>query len=121
MKRNVLPLVVAMSLVLPAGPAVAQGWQWLQNSPLEYFNDKDWDLMRGTTNELLDSQPDGSARMWDNPDTGNKGQVTVLSSGEHDGMKCRRTRFHLEAKNGLTSSGLYRMCKMPDGTWKFAP
>ena len=102
------------------GAAHAQGFAWLQNSPARYFNDQDWQLMRSALTDVLDNGEAGAATSWKNPDTGNSGSMEALDRSEHQGHPCRRARISNTGR-GLTSSGVFRLCKGPDGQWKFAP
>lgn len=69
---------------------------------------------------MLNNGSDGETAKWANDAPGAEGSIQVLNTYEEDGRTCRRIKFHNSARN-TTGSGLYRVCRIEDGTWKLAP
>jgi surface antigen len=115
-------VVVAATLaaVLVSTSAFAQGFRWLDTSPVAHFNDEDWDMLRSTARPLLDNGADGSEDSWKNPDSGSYGSIKVLNTFQKDGLRCRRTYFSNSA-GGFHGTGIFNLCKVADGSWKIAP
>lgn len=68
--------------------------------------------------KTLEHQPSGQASQWRNPDSGNRYQVTPISTYQTDsGQYCRE--FVTEVTVGGKVEQAYgTACRMPDGTWK---
>ena len=111
-----------MNRNLNLSPANSAPWSWMENAPVSYFNEKDWEILRATGRDILDNGENGTSRSWINPDTDNSGTITVINKGQIKGQVCRRVRFenNVSAKD-LTGSGSYLLCKLEDGTWQIAP
>lgn len=112
-----LTLIVALT-VMTANAAMAQNTMFLRKSPIAHLNDADRTLLRETIDKLLAS-PDGTVLDWNNPDTGSGGRVKVLDTEDVEGMTCRNIRARNQAK-GRQADGIYRLCKEPEGNWRFA-
>jgi surface antigen len=121
MRKSVVAIFGACASLawLPAS-VDAQGYQWLDQSPISFFDDEDWELLRSTSREALEEGEVGETDGWHNEKTGASGTITVLETSEHEGMQCRRAKFFNSA-GGVTGTGVFRMCKTADGTWKIAP
>ncbi len=116
-----VPLLLPLLVAAPAATAQGGGqYGWLRGSPIIKFTDKDWELLRSNARTALDDEPDGTTTSWGNPDTGHSGSITVISSFEKDGRRCRKARFSNEAGN-LSGTETHDLCKVADGTWKIAP
>ena len=76
--------------------------------------------MRGTMREVLDNGEDGAQDSWKNPDSGASGTIKVFNTFEQNGLRCRRASFSNSA-GGFEQTSTYNLCKVADGTWKFAP
>ena len=76
--------------------------------------------MRGTMSEVLDNGADGAEDSWENPDSGASGAIQVLNTYEENGLQCRRARFSNSA-GGFEGISYFNLCKVADGSWKFAP
>ena len=93
MKIPVVLVAAAFAAALIHTTAAAQGYGWLDTSPVRFFTDGDWEVLRGTARNALDNAADGTTASWKNPETDATGSVTVLNTYEEDGRKCRRTKF----------------------------
>ncbi len=112
-------VVAFVAAVLISASAFGQGYRWLETSPVKFFTDKDWTMLKSTARKLLDSGADGAEGSWENPDSGSHGTIKVLNTYKYEGLRCRRTHFSNSA-GGFHSSGIYGLCKVADGTWKVA-
>ncbi|QYZ64875.1 MAG: hypothetical protein OI74_11965 [Gammaproteobacteria bacterium (ex Lamellibrachia satsuma)] len=100
-------------------PAQALELRWLQYSPVRYFTDKDWDMMKETARELFNSGKDGDSAAWENPESGNQGSLKALSTMEKGGTTCREAEITNQAgKRSGTSR--FTFCRQADGTWKIS-
>ena len=120
MKKLSTLLIAAAIVMFISASAQSQAYRWMDTSPLKFFTDQDWDLMRSTARRTLDNADDGTTATWSNPETGASGSITVINTYEEEGRRCRKTKFFNSAR-GLTGTGIFRLCKVEDGTWKVAP
>lgn len=120
MHRFSFLFAVVLAANLLSAAAFGQGYRWLDTSPVKHFTEEDWNLFRSTMQETLDNGADGSEGTWENPDSGGHGSIKVLSSFEQEGLRCRRARLSNSA-GGFEGGGTFNLCKVADGTWKFAP
>ena len=120
MRKSVIYMMAAVIAAFASVPVSGQGYRWLDTSPIKFFSDEDWELMRSTARKTLDDARDGTTANWSNPETDASGSITVISTYEEDGRRCRKTKFYNSVR-GLTGSGIFRLCRIEDGTWKIAP
>ena len=120
MKKLSALLITAAVAIFVSATARSQTYRWLDTSPIKFFTDQDWEIMRSTARRTLDDAKDGTTANWSNPETEASGSITVISTYEEEGRRCRKTKFFNSAR-GLTGSGIFRLCKVEDGTWKIAP
>lgn len=120
MKTNLASAITAMVAIFLSVPVQSQTYKWLDTSPIKFFTDQDWEIMRSTARQTLDGADDGTTATWSNPETEASGSITVINTYEEEGRRCRRTKFFNSAR-GLTGSGIFRLCKIEDGSWKIAP
>ena len=99
------------------GISNAGNWDWMSDTPLAHFTEKDMEVLRTTAREALDNSSDGTRVAWENPETGISGSVTLIKTTDRDGYTCRKVKFINNAKN-LTNTLVHRLCKQADGTWK---
>ena len=111
--------LIALVLLLGTLTASAQNVLFLRESPIAWMDDTDEAILRETIEAVL-AAPDGTATDWLNPETGSKGRVQVIDTGQDFGTTCRRIRMRNEA-SGRKGGGNYRLCLSKDGQWKFAP
>lgn len=117
--RTFLSAAAAAALLVSAS-AMGQGYRWLDTSPVRFFTDADWEILRSTARKTLDNGADGTEASWSNPDTDASGSIKVLSTYQENGLRCRKTQITNQAR-GLAGSGIFRLCKVADGTWKISP
>ncbi|HEY5703112.1 MAG TPA: RT0821/Lpp0805 family surface protein [Gammaproteobacteria bacterium] len=121
LKKQFACSIFIFIFIFGASPIFA-GWTWLDKSPAGKFNEKDWNMLKSATNELLDNGTDGDMREWSNEESGNSGKIKIISSSESDGKRCRKVAFlNIAGNYGLSSRSVQIMCKQPDGKWKVEP
>jgi len=68
---------------------------------------------------LTDVVEVGVVEKWENPETGNRGTVTLIGTHQHDGLPCRRLQHDIDLKR---TRDTYRFtvdrCRTADGEWK---
>jgi surface antigen len=114
MMRQACLLILCVALAVPAASVT-----WMRDAVVTDFTDSDWDILRREVNRVLNTVADDVEVSWENPETGSRGMLKVLTSFEHNGQRCR----HLAAMN-INSKGRkgqmdYNLCLQPDGAWKF--
>jgi surface antigen len=105
--------------LLAFAPAGAQSnLSFLKNTPLAYFNEADSKMQRAATQEVLKSTEDGTRKDWANPDTGNGGTVTLVTSfSAPDGRACKQLSIENHTKT-MANTTVLSVCKGTDGRWK---
>lgn len=110
-----LALLAALAL-LPAAPAGASVYGFLDQGAIRYFRGDDAELMSRNLDAVLADPVDDAQQSWRNPATGSHGRAVVLETFEHEGMPCRRLRISNHAQ-GVDDVSTADMCNV-DGTWK---
>ena len=61
----------------------------------------------------------GTSESWSNPETGNRGTVTLIDKPSYKNLPCRRLQHDIELE---ATADLFRFildrCKTQDGSWK---
>ena len=114
-KKWVMRVVLAGAAILPVS-VWGFNTAFLRQAPLAYFTDSDWSMFKHAFYKALNDNADGTAEQWNNPSSGDAGEITPLSTREVRGTTCRQTRITSRAQ-GLTGTGEYLICKAPDGDW----
>lgn len=96
-----------------AAPALAI----LRGLPAQELQESDLSLLRAAVKEAV-QKPEGTTVQWENPDTGNRGEVTHLKSGTRDGRECRLLELRTVTHSGEENALRHPLCQQPDGTWK---
>ena len=81
------------------------------------FTDEDFELIRANVLAILESKDIGSALKWENPESRNKGTVTLIRQLERDGRICKEIRVKIWVKRKKKHDVLLEMCPQDDGTW----
>jgi surface antigen len=112
-----LVLIVAMAFPMQVAQA-----QLLFGSRLgeDHYQGDDTKIIMQIGADMLRNAPDGETRPWSNPQTGHRGNITVVRSYRMKNLPCRDTRINslLGERN---VSYVLPVCQIADGTWKFAP
>jgi surface antigen len=77
----------------------------------------DLQAYNNTSQTALESQRDGQASTWRNPNTGNYGTVTPVRTYADNGTNCREYQQTITV-GGKTEKGYGTACRQPDGSWK---
>ncbi len=108
-----LPLLLLFGLT----STHALNLKWLEFSPVKYFTEKDWELLRQAARTALEDKADGESVKWRNEESGHYGSMTPISRLQVDGRPCRDLVIRNFA-GGVNGGGTYRICRMEDGDWK---
>lgn len=112
--------VAAVVMGIASYSASPQGLTgFMKNSPIAYFKEEDFKLMREAIEAALQSEEPNAARAWENAATGNSGTIQVLKSYQSDdGRDCKQVRIDNMAKKAKGSSKP-NICREPGGDWRF--
>jgi surface antigen len=78
----------------------------------------DQQYMTNTTQSTLESVPSGRSSSWQNPDSGNRGQITPTRTFTNSaGQACREFQQTIVV-GGRTENAYGTACRQPDGTWR---
>jgi surface antigen len=86
--------------------------------PSAKFNADDFRMQREAQDVVLASTDIGTTRSWENPATGNSGQIQLLRTFQSsDGRECKRIRITNQA--GPTKGvSTMNMCRSGAGPWR---
>lgn len=114
-------LMIVLAACVPVVGS-AGNLSFLKNSPISYFNAEDISLMMKAAEAALNDQDEQAKRAWQNPATGNSGEIQVLRSFKRaDGALCRKLQVSNLAKKTVEGRASYPVCKGSDGTWAIDP
>lgn len=120
--RHAIMLVSLLLLSAPLRPAQAQ-MSTFNNGFNGTLSGDDMNAMMAAGEHLYggSSVHNGAKTTWSNPNTGNRGNITVLQSFTRQGMQCRKVRYDNRVVNlqGVRSATV-NWCKTPSGEWKIA-
>lgn len=114
--RFALAVVLAVFIGVMSGAASAQFVGLLKGSPAELFDDVDLRLFVETANKTLETKAGEAPLAWQNPQTGHRGDFTVLREFESKGRDCKQVRVRNEA-NTRKSDMRHNLCRI-DGRWR---
>ncbi|MEM7171640.1 MAG: hypothetical protein AAF530_15830 [Pseudomonadota bacterium] len=61
----------------------------------------------------------GDSVMWENPESGNKGTITIMDSFTYEDLPCFELKYTFELKKLAEPKTLLdKRCQVPDGQWK---
>ena len=113
-------IVGAVLGLIVATPCFGFNLQFLDDSPISKFNDKDVEIMLDTLTDALENAGDGVEVRWENTETGHHGSITPLNKITQDGMDCRRVDLQNVAEP-FNGGVRYLLCKHDDGEWRVEP
>jgi surface antigen len=109
--------VGAALVMLVCMPASAQNWiGLLKNTPAERFNDEDIKLFLEASRKALADTPAGDTVKWQNPVSGNRGELKVVKTFDWQDHPCRQIRITSEAGD-RKGSNVLNLCQI-EGKWK---
>lgn len=104
-------------LALACAPALAQNWiGLLKDTPAERFDDEDIRLFLDASHKALTEAKAGESVGWQNPVSGNRGELKVLEMFDWQAHPCRRLRVTSETVDRKGSTVL-NLCNV-QGKWK---
>ena len=118
--NNSIPVFVSALLYLITQSAAASNLRWLDNAPVRYFTDKDWELLNTARNRALSEAKDGETVSWENPESKSSGSLTPLSTYSSGGLKCRSLEISNKAI-GSTGNTIFEFCQNSGGKWGAIP
>ena len=78
----------------------------------------DQQYMTNTAQTTLETAPTGRSTSWQNPDSGNSGQITPTRTYTNaSGQSCREFQQSIVV-GGKTENAYGTACRQPDGTWR---
>lgn len=90
---------------------------WLEYSPIQFFTEEDWTLLKSTVNKALEQTEKGTSLSWANEESGNSGTVIMQGTAKRGDTLCRRLQINNETAK-LSGSSTMTFCQQPDGEWK---
>ncbi|MBL4796608.1 MAG: hypothetical protein JKY50_04275 [Oleispira sp.] len=81
------------------------------------LTDEDFDLVAEAVGELLHSDQI-ETMPWENPKSGNEGQVTLVNSYQNEGRDCRTLKLSFKGKDESEDSVNKEVCKNSEGKWE---
>ena len=109
-------LLLTLTFGLAALSCQASNWQWLHNSGLGNLSEADWRVMSQTLEEALDTAADGDSRHWNNPESGQQGEITILNTLKDTNPPCRQVRLSPDRNAGRDGKPL-TFCKDAGKKW----
>ena len=116
MRRTLLVSILLLGLMPALSHAV---WGWMRDSAIAEFTEQDWEMLKATTDDVLENAADGEQTNWKNAASGNRGAMKVIMSFQHQGLRCRRIAFLNITHTGTRGRANYNLCDQPDGSWKY--
>lgn len=110
-------LVLVIAIIAPPLTVHASNMRFLEFSPSAFFTEKDWELLRGVAQDLLDNHKDGESLSWKNEESGFNGKITVLNTYAEFGTTCRRMKVFSDALE-VSATRIVNMCRNKEGVWK---
>jgi surface antigen len=109
---------LALLCALASPTLFAFNSHWLNESPLRYFTDEDWELAKQAVQKALRDDPQtASEQAWDNPESGHSGSAHAGPAATENGRSCRQLRISNQA-GGLSGSTTQSWCRQADDSWK---
>ena len=86
----------------------------------EQLTEKDIELMADTGNKAVLSGSVDRERVWENPNSGNSGSITILRYFELQGLECIEARIKINNRRKQILDKLNEFCRTEDGQWTLA-
>ena len=117
MRTRLWASMAALAIIMAPAAVHASNMRFLEFSPSAYFNEKDWTLLRGAAQDLLDNHADGDSVSWRNDENGHNGTLTLLQTFADFGTTCRRVKIFSDAGE-VSATRVANMCRNRQGQWK---
>lgn len=93
---------------------------WIGGELAKRLDNRDRAMMSNSTNQALANAPNGQTVSWSNPESGNAGSTTPISSYKApSGKNCRQFNQTVVA-GGQQEARQGTACQQPDGSWQIA-
>lgn len=116
-RTNVRRAAVLLGALLPAA-ACALNLQFLSQAPIAFADAEDEAIFNQHLDALLESGELGQKTTWENPNTGAKGELTLLERFDYESRPCGNVDIRNEA-GGRTGGGVLTSCRLGTGEWKW--
>lgn len=118
--RTSLRLVIAAVALSVPMLGSATGLGFLNNTPLSFFTQQDFQLMRAAVKAVLEDPDPMTVREWLNPANQYSGKIEGLGAFKtSDGLPCRKLRVSTQAR-GIESAATYPVCRTAGDEWQLA-
>ena len=115
-----LSLIIAIAAAGLPMLSAATGLGFLNNTPLSFFTQQDFDLMRDAVKTVLEDPNPTTVREWLNPKNQYSGKIEGLGAFQSsDGLPCRKLRVSTQAR-GIESAATYPVCRTASDEWQLA-
>lgn len=101
---------------------VGRGITGMSKEEAKAFDEKDFELIKQGSLELLNKGTEGDVRDWSNPDSDNSGNIElteIYSEGEFAEYECRTLRMKLYKKDKLIKDTSRSLCKNDNNQWDY--
>lgn len=106
-KGQIAAIAIGTLLGGAIGSSIGQS---LDRADMQYYHN--------TSQSALENRPDGQQLAWKNPNSGNSGTVTPVSTYQNSsGQYCREYNQTVTV-GGKTENAYGRACRQADGSWK---
>ena len=102
--------------VLSSNASAQPAWGWIADSAITYFSEKDIEMVKSASRDVLNNHPDDTEVDWTNSDTGNSGSVKVMNTHVIKGRTCRNLIIRNKAKNA-EGTIKHLVCQQEGGKW----
>jgi hypothetical protein len=113
------PIIAATLLGLAlSSSTLALNMDFLRLDPLRFYTQEDFRISEQTAIEALDNNADNVSSEWENPESGNSGVITPLSTfNNKKGETCRTVKI-VDRTEALSGEDTVHVCKEADSGWR---
>jgi len=120
--RTLRALSAGLLVTIGMGSAHASNLGFLQNTPMSFMNQADYDSLTRAVRVAVSTKADGESMTWSNEGSRNAVRINSTitpSNTQTEGNKtCRDTEIVINAK-GQSMTLHPRFCRMGEGAWTF--
>lgn len=95
--------------------AVAQA-RWVNVLPP--VTKEDVEMMKAAARDRMDDQPEGTVNAWQNPASGNSGEVRLIRRLEENGRECRIVHHIVNVVQYSPWERRSKICRNDAGSWE---
>lgn len=112
-------VIVLVATLLSCLPAQAQFLGPGMRTNIE-LTSRDLALIRRTVNDDVHGKPVGTTAKWNNPESGNSGQITLARKFIRNGQQCETLDYRLTTNRRPVGPEHYTLssCLQPNGQWR---